>query len=149
MLKNKSGITLIALIITIIVLLILAGITISLVVGDNGILQKSQTAKLNIEIEQEKEFIGLAYSAVKSKKLARGDTSAITGVELDAQLQEDNVDARAVGDKPIVVTFAQSGRRYEVDGGGNVTGIGGNAVTSGIEGLTLSYQLGDNIYIYP
>ena len=68
---------------------------------------------------------------------------------LDAQLQEDNVDARAVGDKPIVVTFAQSGRRYEVDGGGNVTGIGGNAVTSGIEGLTLSYQLGDNIYIYP
>ena len=42
--KNKKGITLIALIITIIVLLILAGITISTLSGDNGILQKGKEA---------------------------------------------------------------------------------------------------------
>ena len=47
MFKKRSGITLIALIITIIVLLIIAGTTISLIIGDNGILQKSQSAKLN------------------------------------------------------------------------------------------------------
>ena len=43
--KNENGITLIALVITIIVLLILAGISISLVLGNNGVLQKAITAK--------------------------------------------------------------------------------------------------------
>ena len=42
--KNK-GITLIALIITIIILLILAGISISTLTGDNGILNKASIAK--------------------------------------------------------------------------------------------------------
>lgn len=42
MLKQQKGITLVALIITIIVLLILAGVTISLVLGDNGILNHAQ-----------------------------------------------------------------------------------------------------------
>ena len=40
MLKNKKGITLIALVVTIVVLLILAGISISLIVDKNGIIQK-------------------------------------------------------------------------------------------------------------
>ena len=44
MLKSKKGITLIVLIITIIVLLILAGVSITLVVGDNGTLTKAQKA---------------------------------------------------------------------------------------------------------
>ena len=43
--RNKdSGITLIALVVTIIILLILAGVTVSLVVGQNGLLQRAQTA---------------------------------------------------------------------------------------------------------
>ena len=54
----KSGITLIALIITIIVLLILAGITISLVVGDNGVLNQAvnaadETNRANVQTELE------------------------------------------------------------------------------------------------
>ena len=40
-LKNNKAITLIALVVTIVVLLILAGISISLVVGDNGLIKKS------------------------------------------------------------------------------------------------------------
>lgn len=43
MLKGQKGITLVALVITIIVLLILAGVTISLVIGDNGILNHAKT----------------------------------------------------------------------------------------------------------
>ena len=42
--KNQKGITLIALVITIIVLLILAGVTISLTVGKNGALSRARTA---------------------------------------------------------------------------------------------------------
>ena len=41
---REKGITLIALVVTIIILLILAGVTVSLVVGQNGLLQRAQTA---------------------------------------------------------------------------------------------------------
>ena len=44
-LKRKNGITLIALVITIIVLLILAGVTIATLTGENGILSQAQNAK--------------------------------------------------------------------------------------------------------
>ena len=44
--KSKNGITLIALVITIIVLLILAGVTIATLTGDNGILTKAQSTKI-------------------------------------------------------------------------------------------------------
>ena len=43
--KQNNGITLIALVITIIVLLILAGVTIQTLTGDNGLLQKATNAK--------------------------------------------------------------------------------------------------------
>ena len=45
--KKQTGITLIALVITIIVLLILAGVTIATLTGDNGILKKVGEAKNN------------------------------------------------------------------------------------------------------
>ena len=48
-LKNERGITLVALVITIIVLLILSGISISIIVGDNGILAKATNAKIQTE----------------------------------------------------------------------------------------------------
>lgn len=42
--KSKKGITLIALVITIIVLLILAGVSISMISGDDGIATKASQA---------------------------------------------------------------------------------------------------------
>lgn len=49
-LKSARGITLIALVITIIVLLILAGISISMLSGENGILKKAGDAATLTEI---------------------------------------------------------------------------------------------------
>ena len=43
--KKETGITLIALVITVIVLLILAGVTIAALSGDNGILKRATEAK--------------------------------------------------------------------------------------------------------
>lgn len=57
--KEKKGITLIALVITIIILLILAGVTIATLTGDNGILKRAQDAKEKTEeakIEEEKQL---------------------------------------------------------------------------------------------
>ena len=47
--KSSKGITLVALAVTIVVLLILAGVTLSAVVGDNGIIQRAQETKDNTE----------------------------------------------------------------------------------------------------
>ena len=49
--KNSNGITLISLVITIIVLLILAGVSISMLTGENGILTQAQNAKEETEKE--------------------------------------------------------------------------------------------------
>ena len=58
--KNTRGITLIALVITIIVLLILAGVTIAALSGDNGILKRATEAKeqTNQKNDEETEKIG-------------------------------------------------------------------------------------------
>ena len=58
--KNYSkGITLIALIITIIMLLILAGISIVMLTGENGVLNKATKAKENTKEAQIKESVEL------------------------------------------------------------------------------------------
>lgn len=62
--KNKSGITLIALVITIIILIILAGITIQLTLGENGIIQNAKKAKVEYEIENYKERVEIARQNV-------------------------------------------------------------------------------------
>ena len=56
---SNSAITLIALIITIIVLLILAGVTLNMVIGENGIINKAQLARTKTNesnIEEEKKI---------------------------------------------------------------------------------------------
>ena len=63
--KKNKGITLIALVITIIVLLILAGVTIATLTGDNGLLQKATSAKQENEKSKELELIKLAVSAAQ------------------------------------------------------------------------------------
>ena len=63
--RKQKGITLIALVITIIVLLILAGVTVATLTGDNGLLQKSTSAKQDNEDSKELELIKLSVSAAK------------------------------------------------------------------------------------
>ncbi len=45
MLKGQKGVTLVALVVTIIVLIILAGVSISMVIGNNGIATRAQEAR--------------------------------------------------------------------------------------------------------
>lgn len=58
---ENRGITLIALIVTIIVLLILAGVSIAMLTGENGILTRANDAKNKTEISVEMEIIQLSY----------------------------------------------------------------------------------------
>ena len=116
--KGTCGITLIALVVTIIVLLILAGISISMIAGNNGILKRAVEAKDETEKGQEKEIVALAYNSAIAKKASKGEITAVTGSELNDEL--NSLEASATGDNPIVVIFEKSGRAYTVDNRGTV-----------------------------
>lgn len=55
MLKNKRGITLIALVVTIVVLLILAGVSINVIINNDGLIQKSKDATRKTKVATYKE----------------------------------------------------------------------------------------------
>ena len=59
MLKKQKGITLIALVVTIVVLLILAGVTISLLLDENGIIAKSKDARTETRVSQVEDEVGM------------------------------------------------------------------------------------------
>lgn len=59
MFKQERGITLVALVVTIVVLLILAGVSISMVLGQNGIVTKAQDAKKNYTTAANEELTGM------------------------------------------------------------------------------------------
>lgn len=60
--KNNKGITLIALVVTIIVLLILAGVSIAMLTGQNGILNRASDAGESTAVANAKEKVTLAIN---------------------------------------------------------------------------------------
>ena len=68
-LKQNSAITLIALVLTIVVLLILAGISISAVLGKNGILDKAKEAKYLTKLREYEERVTLIVASEKTLKV--------------------------------------------------------------------------------
>ena len=65
--KKQSGVTMVALVITIIVLVVLAGVTISLVVGNSGVLSKTSDAVLSSKEGQANEELSMAWSSATTK----------------------------------------------------------------------------------
>ena len=115
--KQVQGITLIALVITIIVLLILAGVSIATLTGENGILTRANDAKENTEqaTAREKVEVEVLGSYGKNGKL-----------DLD-RLKENiqNSGGTVIGDSfPVTVTM--DGYDFSVDAEGNVILIGKN-----------------------
>ena len=67
--KNQNGITLIALVITIIVLIILAGVAIAMLSGDNGILKKATEAADTYDQKDLEEATKLAIGEIMTESL--------------------------------------------------------------------------------
>lgn len=61
--RDANGVTLIALVVTIVVMLILAGVSINLVIGDNGVVTKAKQAKMKSEFAAYKEELELFNTA--------------------------------------------------------------------------------------
>ena len=86
--KKNEGITLIALVITIIVLILLAGVGISTLTGNNGTLLKAQDAKIMSALGKVNEAIEIKRTEKKLEKSNEGDHEAI--IE-DTDLEEEGI----------------------------------------------------------
>ena len=78
--RRNKGITLIALVITIIVLLILAGVAIAMLSGENGILRKATEAKTKTEQSQEEEQIKLSQIEAASNLNGKTHTEKVASI---------------------------------------------------------------------
>lgn len=106
-LKEQTGITLIALVVTIIVLLILAGITIGLIFGPNGIINKAHEANENTKIEQVREQLELA----KGPEYIEGEgkynpDSYFQRIEDEEIIGNKKTDVKEIGEGKYEVTTA-------------------------------------------
>ena len=129
--KSSKGVTLIALVITIIVLLILAGVSIAMLTGDNGILTQAKEAKEENIAGTEKEQIKLAMQSLKMRKQADNVSTTVVADELQNQLIADgakNVTVEDGENGSLVVKYADSKNQYTVNQNGE---IGENGETPG------------------
>ena len=111
--KNNKGVTLIALIITIIVLLILAGIGITMVVGKNGILNRAQEAKTTTVEKAAREKVDLAVSGA----IARSNYGELTIGNLKEEVEKYG--GKITGNE-FPVTVIIEGKEFGVEGNGSV-----------------------------
>ena len=118
--KRNNGITLIALVITIIVMLILAAISITMLTGDNSLLKRAVEAKEKTEVGQEKENISLAYNSALIDKIQK-DNNIVTVDELDKAIKSYDVRAFVTSEREkFIVTFS-NGHKYSIYNNGKVT----------------------------
>ena len=90
--KNNKGITLIALVVTIIVLLILAGVSIAMLTGDNGILSRSQEASYQNDLGNAKEEVAMkiAEAITNWNAVKYANVTTVTGLSDDDKADIDN-----------------------------------------------------------
>lgn len=120
-LKNKNGITLIALVITIVVLLILAGVSIATLIGDNGILTQAGNSKEQYEISEEKEILEICIMNAIGKDIRADITKEVLENELK-NYGDNNFFEVLKDNEDLYVYFIKSNRYYMIDSTGNLMG---------------------------
>ena len=114
--NNTKGITLIALVITIIVLLILAGVSIAMLTGQNGILTQAANAKATTANKSAEEKVKLAVMAAR----AQSEDASLDATKLKTEIEDNyaGVAELTAGGFPVNVTI--DGKAFTVDSYGNV-----------------------------
>ena len=107
--RNQRGITLIALVITIIVLLILAGVSIAMLTGNNGILTRARGAEDSTEIAEVVDKVNMAIQAAYITHVSNNVGGQMPVSDVIAQYVEDNgassmKDDSNTSDNVVIVT---------------------------------------------
>ena len=141
--KANRGITLIALVITMIVLLILAGVTIATLTGDNGLLTKAGDARNTSEKAGEKERIQMEVAGAYDTRGRLDATKIVENIE-------KNIGATAEATSnsfPVKVTY-NNGHKYQVASDGSIM-ISVNAGDTAPSDSNAVYSSGDFTAIIP
>jgi len=122
--RNQKGITLIALVITIIVLLILAGVSIAMLTGENGILTNASEAQARTDYNNAVEKIDIALQAIKTEALAQlvddteydpaADTTLVTAAVVGSVATDEGYEI--TGTDTITITYTNAATSVEVTG---------------------------------
>ncbi len=106
--KNQKGITLIALVITIIVLLILAAVTIAALGGQNGILTNASNSQVQNQLGEAKDLINLAVN--------EGISSYYTATYVNGIAENETMTAYNTGISHIVDKIIEMEAQIEANG---------------------------------
>lgn len=140
---NEKGVTLIALVITIIVLLLIAGISIAMLSGENGILNKASQSAEKTKRESAKERLKIELIAIKTEKLSNGQEANLTSLDENKdKLKEKNIYVAETG-TPRGVEL--DGYKFKVNNDLTIDGDGistGGTSTGGTSGSSGSGQTG-------
>lgn len=116
--KEYKGITLIALVVTIVVLIILAGISIGLLTGKNGMITKAQQSKEDSIIADEKEIIEIAYVRCEGEN---NTGTNVTDVQMEQELTRNGKDVEVITEEgDLEITFNDTKHTYIIDEEGNI-----------------------------
>ena len=145
MVKKQTGITLIALVITIIVLLILAGVSIATLTGDNGILKQANQAKENNKVATAKEKVEVEALGSIDKSGKFNKETFKDNLKTNLKLSDNDIVDNADG----TITVKIDGYDVTVNGTtGEVTGVvksNGEKPTTGVQpGTEVSKTEKDN-----
>ena len=112
--KNTKGITLIALVITIIVLLILSGVSIAMLTEKNGILTQAQNAKSTTENKNAEEKVKLAVAGA----IAKSNDGTLTMNNLKEELSNYGI---TIDKTEFPVEIELDGQKLAINSSGKVT----------------------------
>ena len=122
MVRNKSGITLISLIITIIILVILAGVALNTLVGANGIISGINTSTEKYKKAQKEEQLALIFESLKmtttgSEKINVNELQE----KIDKEYGENIITVSDNANNNLIINVIETGKEYEVTNDGEVT----------------------------
>lgn len=119
---REKGITLIALIVTIIVLVILAGVSIRAFIGNNGLVEPAVDAGKKIQEEQEKEIINLSYATLiidnMNGKITTNTSKEEIAEKIEEKMMQDGYNVDVFYDETelgYVVTYTETNNSYIIN----------------------------------
>ena len=123
--KNNKGITLVALVVTIIIVLILAAITLETLSGGDGLLRTVVGAGEKSDIASEKEILNVSATRAKGKDKYGNIRKKGLEEAISENSNGENITVEEYSDeKMFFVTFEDSGRMYKVDKTGETEYLG-------------------------
>ena len=113
--NKEQGVTLIALVVTLVILLILAAVSIYMLLGDNGLITKAQQAAEQMQIASGKEEIDLQVLDLVTGKIQKGESCTLEYIKEELPKRLDLSVTGEKGDPLQAIYVDYKNYEYEID----------------------------------